>query len=861
MSNVVTQKTDSDKFSWDTFYAPNRVAGWQLPGATYDDPENGIFRRLFIRWSELPKALPMTFLCGDVLELDVDVLLSQTGIVFARRVEIVGNAGLIIDRTDGNRSELFLFAQEVVHKDTRESAAIPVTALTPDANREAVETSYSFKVGETISAEGLYWSWDAAEPRRLAAADLEPAYLLAGEPLRLMLATIFQLATLLSTENVELSVSQLRWVAALARAGEETRELALQAGSLANTLLAEKAAGANALLVPQLDNTVYASASSAFMQVLNERQARWEALQRMQLEDTNWANAARDSLDDKENQQDLADKLESQAATSQQQAVQARDIATQQVVFVKGKLAECEILFEAGIERWKKKKTEEAVIEIVTGTFEILKEVPTIIAAGPEMAVLPAIQTGMSILSSAGEALATKPAPVQGPKTKEETEAEEQAGAFGPKTKEQTEAEEKAQANAAAEKTARQEAQDKLSSSLAKAATGGKKIVEAAMKIAQIAQMAATMEASSREILSSIGQTATRELSSFEVQGLDVVTGGSQEWDSLGATIEDTFENLGGGAIKEIDGGTEYRLEFRNLIIAGRALSQARLAVAKANSQLAEMRLRSQAARNAVAIAQSRVDQLGEQIGRDDTLAQLAFNKILDAKRAVYLALEAYRRAFLYFTLSDEAEAPALPRLTAPVDAFRSAVANITSRLLINSALERPPQPLTEGYVTLDAASLSSLKADEGFFTWTLPVDHKAFADMGRIRFTTMRVYVEGLTYDGHVEVQIANSGVYADKSPVDGTARHFVSEPLREAFIYDGATITGNGDKLTATIILDGGIAPRYQGDFFNPTPFTTWTFRIKAQGDQPPPDLSSVKSLNVHFIGEALAIRKSLH
>lgn len=871
MGMIATQQD-----GWATFYSSKKVTEWQLPAATQDDLENGIFRRLFVRWSELLKASsaggtpPMWFLCCDVLELDMDVVLDRTAIIFARRIEISNNAELILGRTDGNASDLLLFTQEIVDKATGAAAALGIVALTPAPEKDPVETAYAFKANGTAGACGLYWSSDAAQPKEQRSADLESAYLIEGEPLRLMLVTTFQLATLLSTENVPLSLSQLRWVGSLGQTNKETLDLALQATSLANTLLAEKAAaGRNALLVPRLDNSVYASASSAFMELLRERQARWEALQRMKIEDTNWANAARDSLDSRQNEKDLADKLESQALASRQQALRARNIATKQVVYEKTLLAEREILFEAGIKQWKENETRKELINIVTGVFEILKEVPTIVAAGPEMAALPAVQTvqaGLSILSSVASTVAselsTKPPPVQGPKTREEAEAEARAEAdaaalFGPKTKEQAEAEEKEQAKAAAEKEARQETQNKLASSLATAGSGAKKIVDAAMRISEIAQAAATMESSSRAILSSIGETVTGAFSSVEVQGLDVVTGGSQEWDLLGAAIEDTFENFGGGILKSIEGGTEYRLEFRKLVISGKALSQARLAVAKANSQLAEMKLRSMAAEKAIAIANRRVDQLGKQVERDQTLAQFAFNKVLDAKRAVYLALEAYRRAFLYFTLVDEAEVPALPRLTDTVDRLSETVARVSSRLLTYDALDRPPQTMNDIHLTVDPSTLSSLEANKGIVTWILSPDHPVFAGLGRVRFTRVRVFAEGLQFDGPIEVQIATSGVYVDKLLRLGATRQFVSQPMRINFVYDGQTLSGTGSNLNAHINVDGDIAQRYRNDFFNPTPFTTWTFRIKAQGDDETPlDFKSVTSLNVRFFGEATAI-----
>jgi hypothetical protein len=67
-------------------------------------------------------------------------------------------------------------------------------------------------------------------------------------------------------------------------------------------------------------------------------------------------------------------------------------------------------------------------------------------------------------------------------------------------------------------------------------------------------------------------------------------------------------------------------------------------------------------------------------------LAQFVFNTTLDSKRAVYLAIEAHNRAYLYFTLVDAA--PTLPRITDSVDAFGKTVADIVGKQLRRGALK-----------------------------------------------------------------------------------------------------------------------------------------------------------------------------
>lgn len=831
---------DPKPLDWSQLYSARSLAAWQVPAASHDDLDNGIFRRPLVRWSELPgndhseEASPMWFLCADVLDLDKDVVLDRPAFVFARRIEVSNNAGLILDRAQYN-ADLLLFAQEVVDKASGAPRALNVAAVVANAESDAVETDYPFRPVESAGATGLSWPAGAAQPTAYNPGDLDPGHLIQGAPLRLSLMTTFQIATLLSTENASLSVSQLRWVASLAQANPDTLDLALQAGSMANMLLAQQASATNALLVPPLDPSIYASASLAFMNPLNQCQKAWDDLQLMKAEDANWAAAAGDSLEQQQNERDLAEKLERKVSDSRQQVFAARDSAAKQVILEKTQVAVCEIQFERGIKRWKEKKQLDEIVKLVLGVFDILKEIPTIVAAGPEFAVLPIVETGTSLVSTAADVLLNRPAPpapepIQGPKTKEETKAEE-----------------KAAKDAVEEKAARKATQDKLAGSLKNAGSGAKAIYEAAMRISAIAATAQAMESSSREIVNQIGETVGTAFASFELLGLDAVTGGSQDWDKLAAAIDDTFEELGGGVLKDIEGGTAYRLEFRKLIIVGKALSQTRLAVARANSELAEITLRRLAAERAVGIAKQRLEKLDAQIERDQTLAQLAFNKVLDAKRSVYLALETFRRAFLYFTLAPDTQAPTLPRLTESVDKFDTAVAKVSSGLLTDDALARPPQSMPDVHFCLsDPALLSSMQTAGGLVTWHLSPDDTAFHDYGRIRITSVQVFAEGLTSDGPIEVQIATSGVYMDKMPTGGTTREFVSQPMRLNFLYE--TAPGARGR---NVLVKADISPRYAGDFFNPTPFTTWTFRIKRQ-DGKALDLSAVTGLTIHFLGQ---------
>ncbi len=847
---------------WSAFYSKARITQWQLPASSGIDEGNGIFRGLFQSINQITAGkadAPLWFFCADVLDLTGDVVLDRPAYIYARRIQVAGSASLILDRT-GDGASLRLYAQEVVDRTTGAVTKLNISALASN-NQSSVHTFVPDP--QNLGASGLFWDDDNA-PVSVTPQNIEPELLHNGEPLRLSLMTEFQLATLLSTEQVAISMSQLRWVASMAQASTETLDLALQAGQFGSTLLGSKAAGLNAFLVPVLDLSVYAESAKAFSELLTYRDNAWQSLQAMAANDRNWLSAAASSLADAQNQASLAQKLEAQAESSRQQALAARVAATEQVISAKQELAKRESDFQAGVEIWKRAQTISTAFELVTGIVEVLASIPTIVAAGPEAAEsLPQLaQSGIGIINAAARGLAAATAGSAGNEADDDNDDDAQDPApnqiwqnnplyslddlSSAAVAARQEGAQEADAIAKETTKDRLEAVGKLAEGLKTAGKGAQTIVDSAMKINEIAKAAEEMEATSNAMLNTIGQTVDKAFESFELQGLDVVTGGSQEWDTLAASIEDQFTNLGGSfgdILSTIDGGSAYRVQFRVLVICGQALCQARLAVVTANGQVAEMVARRLSAENAVAIAQQRVKQLTSKVTRDDTLAQLAFNRVLDAKRAVYLAMDAYIRAFRYFTLASDNALPALPRLTDSTDDFIKAVAAISTRQLVDSALSKPPSTLGAVTLILDDKVMMEEFRKTGVATWPVSTSDTKFTDFGRVRIDEIRVFAVGLAVDDtvDVEVRIDSSGTYNDK-PLDGTsqAKRFVCQPTQRNMVYHAAQrVTAHAD-----------IAPRFKDDFFQPTPFTTWRFQVLRQ-DRKDLDLSSVTALKVVFTG----------
>lgn len=836
---------------WSILYAPKQLKEWQLPevgrtqAAKQKSLEDGIFRELFLSWRDLPQKTPsghdtpLWFLCCDVLDISKDIMIETTALVFARRIEVAEGAAIVCDRTEGNSPDIVIFAQEVVDKATGQPAALNLVTIGDD---EVMHHGAFQPDPAQLGASGFVWSAQAETPESMSAAELEAAYFYEGEPLRLALTSLFQVATLLSTEKPALSISQFRWIASLAQASAETRDLAAQASAMAITMASIQAANGSALLVPQLDLDIYAERAAAFMTLLQQRSDQWDEFQSRLLVGQNWSNAAKDAIATRQNEKDLIDKLLAQAENTRTQAVYARDIAAKQIVTEKALVTERKIDFDFGIAAWKKDKTIDASVKLVLGVVKIFSQIPAIVAAGPQMAVMPAVEGAAGL----AEVALNVGSQIMSSGTKLPKEIEMQTlGPYGKAVaKPKVDREKQAALITKETQKERKQAQASLTEGFKTAGGGGKEVFDAAMSIVNIAQTAEQMEQQSRALLDSVSDSTATAFATYEVQGLDVVTGGEQEWDSLLLAIENTFEQI--SVLSEVSGGTAYRLEIRRLVIYGKALSQARLAMAQANAQLAEMKWRRIAAENAIAIAKNRLKQLADQTAFDEMFAQLIFGRLLDAKRSIYLAMEAYRRAFQYFALVDEAQSLQLPRITASVDEFDLAIAKISGKELKLQALSQQPQSMKRNVVVDSPDLLEQLKS-KGLVTWELEPDNSAFNSFGRVRFNVVRVFAEGLTTAADIKVEMATSGLYTDKVP-GGSTRRFASKAMRRNFVY-----TNQGEALK--ILFDGDIAPRYEDDFFAPTPFTIWTLKIESQAGQPI-DLSSVTKIRMEFQGEATSI-----
>ena len=836
---------------FDKAYSDRNLSSLGILASKDERPDDGVFRNLLVSWNKLPtktsykKDLPCWFIVSDVLRIDSEMIVTQETIIFARRIEVATDAGIIVDTTEDSDFNITIFAQEVINTDTNSTGGLKITRVNKD---ESIEDYIFSAAADRVSSTGFCWNGSANQKLENFALSSDDAsrFMINGEPLRLSQMTLFQYATLISTDEPDLSTAQFRWIASIASYSRETYDLAAQASSFAMNLQATKAAGPNTLLVPVLDLEIYSEDAKAFMNVLYARENYWNQYKMKTDMDKQWAQDAKTQLAIQSNELQLDEKLEEQAENTYHQTVDARDTASKQLSSTLADTVVARYNFEAGVEIWKRKETIDEVFNLITGVAEILMEIPAIVIAGPQLATMPiikAVGAGLDVaaqgVNAARDIFDSKPAKIveiemddlSKPRPPKPTPASIEAAK---KLKEETQEKEL-------------EREERLTASLEKAGEGAKKIFDSAKNIAKISATAEAMHESSLEILNNSQDTVNASFSNFNVQGIEVVTGGSQDWDNLDLEITNTFADI--SALRDIEGGAEYQLILKKMVVAGKTLCMAKLAMAKAASDLATAKLIRDSKQRSVVIIESRLKDINAKVALDDSITQLIFNRVLDAKRAVYMAMESYRRAFQYFTLANASSLPTLPKLTDSYSDFSNTVAQISSKKLqVSELAEYGSLPQTIKEIRYELNSTEEIKSlrDNAIVTFALGANDGNFNGLGRIRFNSVRIFVEGLDpqLQAKIKVDIATSGEYVDKDPRSVVqVKRFVSMQTLKSFIYE--------NKTRKTVVA-ADVAARYQNDFFKPTPFTTWTIRVGRQ-DGEHLDLSGVTSLRLAFAGEA--------
>lgn len=853
-------------------YSLGLLKSWHLPNPTWQEPDGSMVRDLTLDLAEVIKTAgdsPILWICSDILTINADVVLPEESIIIARCIVCPPNAGFILN-TD---STVQLTVQQVLDP---QGHAVPLKC-----SRVVDDKVDEYTMLPDQAPDGtLCWSWALGQtPEWSMAVASDPSWMRETEQSRQYIDTLFQIATLLREDQPTTSLHMLKWVARLASTSQYSLRLYAQATALATSI--EASGGVQ--LVPRLDKELYASDTNDWLEHLKWRN---EALSKIEAKDDLlelWEGLVSDALSRDNASILLEKKLEQRAEINRKRTLDAYRAAAQSITLQRHELMRAKHHFDTGIVQWRREQTSKAIVNIVTGSLQILEQIPAIVAS-PEAAVLPLLESGVSIaikvtteVDLSGMSSAIKAWDDAGwfdvrrnnSQVDDDADAgddEEDDSLFGIMFDEEEEEEDydidnhldeiddkvqqllddKQQKVIQEAENKRKNKLDKAKEAAAKggekAGKGAEKVADSIMTLISLAKKTEKMQEKSQQALDASNDASTEALSSIATEGLDVVTGGSQVWHEVAIEMDAMFEGIAGGALSSITGGVDYRSQMKILISRGQALSDARVALAQANSALAEQRLRRQHAETLAEIYKTRGDQLMDKHINLESLRSLLFNRVLDAKRSVYMMLDNYRRAYDYFVMPAASDLPALPSMTAPLDSFIMDSREILSRGLAARSLSAEVQPFEQTIVIDDPETIRRFQAS-GLARFEIPTTHKDFKGLWRVRLKGVRAVVAGLDNDVDVNVDIKTSGYFSDLTN-KGKKRNFVAAPLRLGFRY-------RGEK----IILDGARASRFANDYYLPSPFTSWILYVTGSGNQTL-DLSNSSAINFQLSGQASLI-----
>lgn len=838
---------------WKDLYSATQIQAFHLPvpiDAAIDTSTGVLVQRgpdfttgLLLLASDLAAHPPADgnawVIACDVLRLDTVLTCPSLTSIFARRIEVTKNAQLILGRT-GTPSgrDLLLHVQEL-----RDEADMPCALHITDI-RDGTELERVVSLDGSFDAASVLWP----EGGELGGAgELDPGFLLDGEALTVFLAGLFQLGLLIETQRPTLALQQALWVNALGKGAETTRTMALQALAMANRLRAQLSVPAGTVVVPPLDPEVYKTDLSGWMAILTDRQRRWEDLSSQRHNDARWLTQATSELSDKQDELGLATSLVQAAQHAKDAAESAWARGVNNVIYQRSQLRTAQTLFESGIDHWKSDQQTDAAFNLLKHTATFLFDVGKLVA---EMVVAPEVGAPEMALAAPGVVSETQGA-VTAMEVLTATTRELKLGSGNEvvhasettATRVRTVTVSPPQAATEQKESSLMDKASKLGDGLSTGAGDVAAIAGDIKRLVTISVQAGALHAMGKQVGDSVDNALADTWKSVDLQGIDVVTGGKQTWDALQVKVDALFDKI--PLYKDIDGGPAYRDAFRLLLVAARASCDTRLAVAAAESRLSEAKLRRDTANRIAERAKQRAGQLEKDVAWDQTIAQLVFDRVIDAKRAVYLLSEQYRRALIYFAL--RTDVPPLPDLAGSSDKMAAAVSALTSLAWKAEALDPLPQAMNKATFRVAAPLLKLAGSTKYAVSFEIPANGGDFKDYARVRFDRVRATLSDASglIAANMTISLATSGQYVDQAKPDDQM-HFVARPVTLLMKYVASE---------ATPLVDGSLPTGLAGLYFKPTPFTLWTAIIEATGpDGKPLDLSGAK-LSLEFHGEASA------
>ncbi|WP_299006271.1 hypothetical protein [uncultured Shewanella sp.] len=294
-------------------------------------------------------------------------------------------------------------------------------------------------------------------------------------------------------------------------------------------------------------------------------------------------------------------------------------------------------------------------------------------------------------------------------------------------------------------------------------------------------------------------------------------------------------------------GATGYLAELEKLIVYGKSINAVQIDLAQEQSRLVELLIAAEVNKNQVERIESLLANIEDEQSTLLELETLFYRNLNSLKRPMFVALSNYEAAFRYWGLRESQVSPSLNK---DYLAYKLDLATLNNEY--NQALNNftpSPQDFAISQIEItDPQQLADFAAD-GSLSVHINQDHSAFSLFDRVRLSTIRVVLQGsqLPIDTNYFIDIESNGEYQDRW--QGTEYTFNANPLYRLFGYE--LQAGDSNNVQYSLITDGKIADQFAFAYFEPTPFSTWSFSLREPSHI---DLNLVESIRLEFMGNAI-------
>ncbi|RUT06464.1 hypothetical protein DSM106972_027210 [Dulcicalothrix desertica PCC 7102] len=778
---------------------------FQIPGSSemVIDPQP-IIRQMYVNLAQVIadlKAKNITWIAltiyADVVEIPSNycLLLEESSIsIIARRIEVIGNAEIVLMFPDKEVASLVIYTNEVggclairalLEQETNEMWSEEITQVT------SLGFQVEYSEGKVSKTDLDFFPFNMRE--------IESNFYK-------LLVTSFQYATIFAESRKDIACDILAWIKISTSTWLEMQEMFLQSSAL---FLDLKAASGNVTFVPYLSRSQYQELSKAFTDAAGSFEVEYDNFRNANLNLVQRQKSASLMLGYFTDTEKFSQKLIDQANENLSNAKQGFSLNISRMSTQKDKLEEAKKAFEVGLEVWKAKKQKEAAFEGVKAGVEVAATLVGLVASVTTVVV------GFVASAAGGAGVPVVVVGVAG--------ATGSLVAIGATV-----------ANAAQSTTAIAKAAKALEIILKLIEALGKAIEAMGKILAMVENIEKAVNKS--DLLNQINQLT--DLSKPVLEQSDDVS-----WS--------VFEQEIGLALKMpvdegVNGAAEYLKELHVLAIYGKAINGSQRTFIELTQQLVRLKLEKEVSEKQVNRIQDYVKDLEAGKQPNAEMIQLFYQRYLNVKRWLFVAIENHNAAYKYWALREPSFTPSMMKRVSELKKDLATIQNDLATAL--KGFDPRPQDMEDITCVLSDPEMLEIFKKTGKVSWNITLDQPEFEGCNRVRITRVRAWINGAISQtlvtkklAPITVSLSTSGNFYDR--YKGQKYEFMAAPLQRQFKYTS----------TNQIIIDGEDAEENKHDYYQPTPFTTWVISLP-QTKNTGIDLTNVDQIKLEFKGSLI-------